>query len=200
MHFWVHLLFWALLKVLFFATYFFEDFLKSFFFTFSDSKPLCPKLCDKIIYKMLEVCQFDICHSWGEKLGNSWCISNKVGSVCRPALSKTQNMWKITILIDEIWKKAQPTSPLLLITSWVGLKTHFWENSNPGEITTSEQQPANICVQRGLLGRGYVVNHKICENYNFNWQNMENSSPPNQQEYHSQIWPQTTSAHVIEYF
>ena len=43
MHFWVHLLFWGLLKVLFFATYFFEDFLKSFFFTFSDSKPLCPQ-------------------------------------------------------------------------------------------------------------------------------------------------------------
>ena len=60
MHFWVHLLFWALLKVLFFATYFFEDFLKSFFFTFSDSKPLWIRELD---WNLCWSCLWNLCWS-----------------------------------------------------------------------------------------------------------------------------------------
>ena len=37
------------------------------------------------------------------------------------------------------------------------------------------------------------------ENHNLDRQNIENSTPDHQ-EYHSQIWPKTTSAHEIEYF
>ena len=53
---------------------------------------------------------------------------------------------------------------------------------------------ASSCVKITLFGWA-----KNKENHNLDRQNMENSSPDHQ-EYHSQIWPKTTSAHDIEYF